>query len=171
MAQMIGPTPSVASFEKPKAPAVEYGVLNIFIEGSLMVKFSWIWILPISALISGCASEADRRQKVQNYQAKVAACQNAGGTAYRAYGGKYSWDYRVKCISRSNQDRFDRLELACVSAGGTVQYEPAYGYYTNCFKAAPSVNVNNNMSGSQGVINTCVPDLNGDGRCMGGNCC
>ena len=59
---------------------------------------------------------------------------------------------------QKNQERFDRLELACVSAGGTVEYERNYGYYTNCFKAAPSVNVNNNMSGSRGIINTCVLD-------------
>ena len=47
---------------KNKAPAVVFGVVNIFVEVSLMVKFSWIWILSIGVLISGCASDpAERR--------------------------------------------------------------------------------------------------------------
>lgn len=108
-------------------------------------------------LILGCAQTPEQL-------AEIKQCEAAGNKAY-----VYSLSKSLySCVTPAEQKRLDRLELACVSAGGTVDYHVS-GKYENCKRAAAvKINVtNNNSSGSL----ACVPDLNGDGRCMGGKCC
>ena len=51
------------------------------------------------------------------------------------------WNY-YECVSGPEQERLERLELACVSAGGTVLYETGKRKFRNCKKEGTKVKVN-----------------------------
>jgi hypothetical protein len=113
-----------------------------------------VWLSPI-IVIASCGLNPEVEQ------ARIAAieqCKAGGGTPYVRY------NYRLeKCASPREQERLERLELACVSAGGTVQYDSVSGIYKNCIgQPAVEVNVNNNNGfkpycppGSQGRVYGC----------------
>jgi hypothetical protein len=67
------------------------------------------------------------------------------GTAYLGPFGEWAF-----CVDRRQQEQWDKLEMACVSAGGTVTYgghrtAGRKNDYSNCKKGASvKVNVNNN---------------------------
>lgn len=95
--------------------------------------------------VVGCASSPDQLAKIQQ-------CRDDGNKPYVD-----SFGMLRHCISPKDQERLDKLELACVSAGGTVDYY--FGKYENC-KGNPSVKVNVNNSGS-GFKPYCPPGSKG----------
>lgn len=85
--------------------------------------------------LTGCAASSEQL-------AEVEACRSKGHTAY-----VYRWGELRDCVSPKDQERLEKLELACVSAGGTVDYN-GVGMYENCEgRPAVKVNVNNGSSG------------------------
>lgn len=109
----------------------------------------------IIIVTSGCGLNPEVEQA---RIALIEQCKAGGGTPYVRF------NYRLeKCASPKEQERLEQLELACVSAGGTVQYDGVSGIYENCIgKPAVEVNVNNTRgfkpycpAGSQGRVYGC----------------
>ena len=84
--------------------------------------------------ITGCAATPEELAAVEQ-------CRKEGNTPYTYSRGALKY-----CIPPEEQERLERLELACVTAGGSVDYD-IWGKYRNC-KGTPAVkvNVNNNSS-------------------------
>jgi len=71
-------------------------------------------------------------------------CEHEGGKAY--HNGAY---YSFECVSAREQQRLERLELACVSAGGTPIYSQGNRKYVNCNQRGPDqININNSNNNS-----------------------
>ena len=68
------------------------------------------------------------------------------------------WNY-YECVSGPEQERLERLELACVSAGGTVLYQVGNRKFLNCKKEGTKVRVNVNSDG--GFRPYCPPGSEG----------
>lgn len=87
--------------------------------------------------LGACALSPEEQQKLDT---QISDCEAGGGKAYVGVSTV------VKCASPTEQDRLEKLELACVESGGTVSY--AYGgYYENCQRQATTV-INNSVSTS-----------------------
>ena len=125
--------------------------------------------LMLILFLPACASVSPEQEAARRIDA--IKCEHEGG---KVYTGKYESDrwYYYECVPRREQERLERLELACVSAGGSVLYDSGNRKYLNCRKEGTKVkvNVNNNVNTSTPAT-SCVPDLNRDGRCFGGRCC
>jgi len=94
-----------------------------------------IGIHVVLILLTGCAASPEQL-------AEVEACRSEGHTAYT-----YSWGKLRDCVSPKDQARLEKLELACVSSGGTVDYN-VVGMYENCKRrSAAKVKVKNSSSG------------------------
>ena len=102
-------------------------------------------------LLTSCAASPEQL-------AEVETCRGKGHTPYTYSSGKLR-----DCVSPKDQERLEKLEFACVSAGGTVDYN-VVGMYKNCKgRPAVKVNVNNRSSGfkpycppgSQGKVYGC----------------
>ena len=96
------------------------------------------------AALQGCVSQ-------ERISLATQACEKDGGTAYveEVFGG-------FECVSARQQKRLERLELACVSAGGTVDYD-SKGKYVNCEKkSSVNVNVNNDSWPITGMETICL---------------
>jgi hypothetical protein len=94
-------------------------------------------LMILMLVVTGCVSQDEKALRM----AQAIECEGQGGTVYKGTG----WTF-FECVSSKEQERLERLELACVSAGGTVEYSDWNKKYENCKKEAPSVNVevNNN---------------------------
>ena len=87
--------------------------------------------------LGACALSPEEQQKLDT---QISDCKARGGKAYVGISAV------VKCASPTEQDRLEKLELACVESGGTVSY--AYGgYYENC-QRQPATVINNTVSTS-----------------------
>ena len=98
-------------------------------------------------LLSACVSTDEKTLRM----AEGAECERQGGTVYRGTG----WTF-FECVSAQQQARLERLELACVTAGGTVDYSDWNGKYKNCEKEAPSVNVEVNNTPKWTAPTICI---------------
>lgn len=107
-------------------------------------------IILFTGVLVGCGLTAERQQE---RLAKIKACRDAGYTPYVG-----ALNYMEHCVSPKEQAKLERLELACVSAGGTVDYD-SYGKYRNC-QGKPAVQINNN-AGSSGFKPYCPPGSQG----------
>jgi len=94
--------------------------------------------------LAGCASSPEQLGEIQR-------CKDEGNKAIVNTFGALKY-----CISPEEQERLNELELACVSAGGTVVYYQ--DKYENC-KGNPSVKVNVNSGG--GFKPYCPPGSQG----------
>ena len=90
-------------------------------------------IIFFTLTLIGCALTPEEQQAVQ-------ACRDSGGTAYTWSRGSLE-----KCASPSEQQRLEKLEMACVESGGTVDYHWA-GYYRNCERPTAKTNGGNSNS-------------------------
>jgi hypothetical protein len=84
-----------------------------------------ILLISIIGFLSGCMSA----EQLVIEAAKARACEDAGGTAYLYFDGALEF-----CMTAKEQEKRDRLEFACVSAGSTVEYYR--GRYSNCLGAS-----------------------------------
>ena len=94
-----------------------------------MYKFCVITLLAFALVGCGLTPEAKQRRA-----ANVQACRDSGGTAYTGALGQLS-----KCATPSEQARLDKLEMACVQSGGSVDYHFT-GYYENCKRPVAKTN-------------------------------
>ena len=87
--------------------------------------------------LGACALSPEEQEALDS---QISDCKSGGGKAYVGISTV------VKCASPTEQDRLEKLELACVESGGTVSY--AYGgYYENC-QRQPATIINNTVSTS-----------------------
>lgn len=100
-----------------------------------MYKFCVITLLAFALV--GCISA---EQKAAN-RAEALECEQSGSTPYVGIGA----GDLGKCASPKEQARLERLEYACVKAGGEPKYHWAYEYYLNC-KQGSEVRINNNAN-------------------------
>lgn len=94
----------------------------------------------IVLLLAGCAGLTPE----QLAERRIAAvrCEHEGG---KAYHNEY---YSFECVSARDLQRLERLELACVSAGGNPHYY-SNGKYNNCYQRGPDqININNTNNNS-----------------------
>ena len=91
-------------------------------------------------IVGACALSPEEQAKLD---AQISDCETAGGKAYVGVSSV------VKCASPAEQDRMEKLELACVESGGTVSYAFG-GYYENC-QRQPATVINNTVSNSGGI--------------------
>lgn len=91
--------------------------------------------IPMLCLTSICLSGCISQEELAARKSKIAEMQGLGYTCY--VGANFSH----KCFSPERQERLEKLELACVSGGGTVEYHWR-GYYENCRRPSNKVIVN-----------------------------
>ena len=98
-------------------------------------------------LVSSCAGLTPE-QIAERRIARV-KCEHDGGKMY----GEINYG-PLECVSAREQERLERLELACVQAGGTPIYNYGSKKYQNCNQRAPdSINViNNNTNTANSTI-------------------
>jgi len=96
-------------------------------------------LIALLTIISACATVSPEQEAARRIDA--IKCEHEGG---KVYTGKYESDrwYYYECVPRREQERLERLELACVSAGGSVLYSSRSGKYLNCKKEGTKVKVN-----------------------------
>ena len=90
-------------------------------------------------LLGACASLTPEQEAARRIDA--VKCEHEGGKVYLGVNRSQPWSY-YECVSRPEQKRLERLELACVSAGGTVLYETGKRKFRNCKKEGTKVKVN-----------------------------
>ena len=105
-------------------------------------------LIALLTVVSACATVSPEQEAARRIDA--IKCEHEGG---KVYTGKYESDrwYYYECVPRREQERLERLELACVSAGGTVLYESGNRKYRNCKKEGSRVNVNVTQPVSTGI--------------------
>lgn len=92
-------------------------------------------ICVVLTLISSCVS-AERRAELD---AAVAQCKSSGGTAYV----DKLLSRLALCASPEEQDRFERLEIACLQGGGEVSRWLGTGVYRGCIQPKTEIIVVN----------------------------
>ena len=94
-----------------------------------------ILYLMLILFLPACASVSPEQEAARRIDA--IKCEHEGGKVYR----NSNW-YYYECVPRREQERLERLELACVSAGGSVLYDSGNRKYRNCKKEGTKVKVN-----------------------------
>lgn len=89
--------------------------------------------------VSACATVSPEQEAARRIDA--IKCEHEGGKVYLGVDRSQPWNY-YECVSKQEQERLERLELACVSAGGTVLYELGMRKFRNCKKEGTKVKVN-----------------------------
>jgi hypothetical protein len=101
-------------------------------------------LIPFVMLLGACASLTPEEEAARRIDA--VKCKNDGGKVYLGVNRDQPWNY-YECVSGPEQERLERLELACVSAGGTVLYQVGNRKFLNCKKEGTKVKVNVNTNG------------------------
>ena len=101
-------------------------------------------LISLLMLLGACASVTPEQEAARRIDA--VKCKKEGGKVYVGESESSRW-YYYECVSRQEQERLERLELACVSAGGTVLYELGKRKFRNCKKEGTKVKVNVNTNG------------------------
>jgi len=113
-------------------------------------------LISLLMLLGACASVTPEQEAARRIDA--VKCKKEGGKVYVGESESSRW-YYYECVSRQEQERLERLELACVSAGGTVLYESGKRKFRNCKKEGTKVKVNVNTNG--GFKPYCPPGSEG----------
>ena len=113
-------------------------------------------LIPFVMLLGACASLTPEQEAARRIDA--VKCEHEGGKVYLGVNRSQPWSY-YECVSRPEQERLERLELACVSAGGTVLYQVGNRKFLNCKKEGTKVKVNVNSDG--GFRPYCPPGSEG----------
>ena len=100
------------------------------------------FLLAVVLLAAGCASVTP--EEIAERRIAAVRCEHEGGKAYHTPTIYNNFE----CVSAREQQRLEKLELACVSAGGT----PIYHFndkYKNCYQRGPDqININNTNNNS-----------------------
>ena len=113
-------------------------------------------LIPFVMLLGACASVTPEQEAARRIDA--VKCEHEGGKVYLGVNRSQPWNY-YECVSGPEQERLERLELACVSAGGTVLYQVGNRKFLNCKKEGTKVRVNVNSDG--GFRPYCPPGSQG----------